>query len=109
MTAANIITTIGEGLMGWDHVKDHTFKTRTYKMGVPDIIEFDPLRKDNDCMMAWDKFCEKYHAHIHCGDGKVECWFGDKRGYAVHVPIGTNRRRVMCKCMLRAIQDETEE
>jgi len=73
---------------------------------------FAPLHNDTDLMMAWDKFCNRNDNVIHmlCNyDGYWHIWVEEKGQGKVLVNIGKDRRKAMCECMVKAVNDASAQ
>ena len=110
MTDEQITRYIAEKVMGWrEHPDDPGFWIDPVPGGFRSY--FSPLTDDNDCMMAWDKFAETFDdcAILHgCGVGGLWLVTHDDtmKGEGV---LRKNRRRAICECMCKAVQEGSAE
>lgn len=110
MTDQEITETIATKIMGWSNPRwsdkyeawDYPPSVR-YVWDTPDgIREFDPVGSDNDCMMAWDKFIESVIGILSNDDINS---INDRVSEIMLNDVDTDRRRAMCECMCKAIEE----
>jgi len=112
MTDEQITRMIAEKVMGWK-TEDNgaTVYFEAPELGLVGMDNqlldcFMPLTIDGDCMNAWDKFSEGRKTYLrHCDfhwivgeltEEDIESMDG----------IDTNRRRAMCECMVKVMEDK---
>lgn len=81
------------GFSYWDKGDGNVYGEQNY-----DPVNFHPLYRDNDCMMAWDVFVQNRII------SNVEA---DKLFEWIHLykKTGVKRRRAMCECMVAAVKE----
>lgn len=106
---------IAEKIMGWEYFDEPMQYGGCSKQGwfkdgkrIRGKFEFAPEEHDADCMMAWDKFCEKYSqdgwqifikGHMNGWIAWITCRDGSEHYVTGH----SGRRRAMCECMAKAV------
>ena len=92
MTDKEITDIIIVKVMGWIIAQDGSLWIDSKTLAPVD--NFNPLKSDNDCMMAWDE----------CEFDVNTLMYLSNEGFAdiFHHKTGTDRRRAMCECMVKA-------